>query len=214
MSVRILNTPRTPTWTNPQSSPHLVTDRSKRYGTRLRPPLMRDGAYEYLHSRSRTRHNRRYARREATWTTRKRPHATWSGPRTKSNRRYGAVRRLCLKHASRTPRCSPRRRPPSPTRETRAGSPPTGLAEARHSRFGSEPPGSHRGAERYGRRSAGSERAHEPKEPRRDDGHHADGRRRQLTRQCVHPRLCLPDRLAQERAVVLGDVEIGVELGD
>jgi ornithine cyclodeaminase/alanine dehydrogenase-like protein (mu-crystallin family) len=24
--------------------------RSKRYGTRLRPPLMRDGAYEYLHS--------------------------------------------------------------------------------------------------------------------------------------------------------------------
>jgi hypothetical protein len=34
----------------PQSSPHLVTDRSKRYGTRLRPPLMRDGPYEYLHS--------------------------------------------------------------------------------------------------------------------------------------------------------------------
>jgi hypothetical protein len=34
----------------PQSSPPLVTDRSKRYGTRLRPPLMRDGAYEYLHS--------------------------------------------------------------------------------------------------------------------------------------------------------------------
>jgi hypothetical protein len=27
-----------------------IFSRSKRYGTRLRPPLMRDGAYEYLHS--------------------------------------------------------------------------------------------------------------------------------------------------------------------